>query len=502
MDIVIIDLIRQKRYQSKLNVAFETQLGTKNSEIFAEEQDEDRPIITNKLLKTLESTAEDCNVPIPSILFGSKNTDNLNKLFQYPDGKKVNLIENYHSFSYLSFAEKFELNQYQNLLDDSMRSLFQLNLYPCEAERKKLMYYDKTTMENHLCSALFFSTSREIMRITVKLVCGSPADKVSLLFYLHQCYRTLSSRNQLDGDNMRLREKLLGYCRKRLACKLQQGVADITLQARSILEIKTYSDKQVILETNKGEKDYVCNLLAMALKPDELKNIRVDTKLVPESEIQIVRAMTPGRCKKFQILYQENFWRQAGYSGDILSIRGPIIWAMERPNLSTTGSLDRFPGLIGYLKIHGRGDCESEVVEQLVKLFGDEAGDPVDYSETELTDIFVPRCGDFVALRQMTEEEDKRLLEWSALDIFAEGDVAAAINAGHVAYLQLLRYLRPQAQSFDDVNAVEVFTVLQEESPVGMWLNQINYVDSVWLAAYGVCALVGLKLMRDYWKGT
>ncbi|XP_022822128.1 uncharacterized protein LOC111353367 [Spodoptera litura] len=521
MDIVVLDLGSTFNYQSKCNVAFtehsDSDSDTENTNNTMYYNYTARQLLDNVARIYLLQYAKEFKLPLPKSIINpegliksefdedssslsSEQEDRipLQKLFQYPNGTTVEFLNNLHDFEYLSFLEKFELNQYQTFLDQCMSELFQTNKVNLEEERKVLQYYDRTTMEKNICETLLFSTSREIMRIIVRLVCGAPAKRVSLLFYLHQCYRTSSSKNHLGGLNTRFREKILGHCRKRLSSKLQQSVASITMQTKSIKQIRTYSE-QVILETLKGEITYTCNLLAMALRPDQLHNITVEDRLMSEKQIKMTKDLQPGYAKKFNILYRENFWSKQGYSGDIFSMRGPIIWAMERPRMSATGSLEKYSGLIGYLMVRENDnghESKAGVVEQLVKLFGEEAADPVSYRETLIADVYVPSCGDYTSLRKLMTEGSPKFLEWGALDVFADGDVAAALEAGHIAYLHLLGCLRPQAQTFDDIVATDWPTVLSE-SPLSRWKSQINMINGIKITMFTVAVVVGIKLLRS-----
>ncbi|KAF9420341.1 hypothetical protein HW555_003402 [Spodoptera exigua] len=521
MDIVVLDLGSNFNYQSKCNVGF-----TENNETDSDNENNNktmyysytaRQLLDNVARIYLLRYAKEFKLPLPDSIINPENTKRsetdeesltfateqeesvpLQKLFQYPNGTTVEFLNNLHDFEYLSFLEKFELNQYQTFLDHCMTELFQTHKVNLEEERKVLLYYDRTTMEKNICETLLFSTSREIMRIIVRLVCGAPAKRVSLLFYLHQCYRTSSTKNHLGGLNTRFREKLLGHCRKRLSSKLQQSIADITMQTKSIKQIRTYSE-QVILETLKGEITYTCNLLAMALRPDQLHNIHVEDHLMTENHTKITKGMQPGYAKKFNIQYRQNFWSRQGYSGDIFSMRGPIIWAMERPRMSTTGSLEKYSGLIGYLMVRENDDgCESKaaVVQQLVNLFGEEAADPVSYRETLIADVYVPSCGDYISLRRLMTEGSPKFLEWGALDVFAEGDVAAALEAGHTAYLHLLGCLRPQALTYDDFVATDWPTFLSE-IPLSRWKSQINVISGIKITMCTVAVVIGVKVLRS-----
>jgi hypothetical protein len=504
MNIVVLDMAEGQKIPSKSNVSFRQKTDDDDESMSDLSNEEDsQPLVDDYTARHyIARYAKELNIALPEYFLENRNSTSLNKLFQHTNGNTVECPNDFHDFTYLNFIEKFELNQYQTLLDHSMKNLFQ-NKDDTDQERKRLLYYDQTNMEHHICDALLFSTSRDVMRTIVRLVCGASADSVSVLFYLHQCNRTNSSRNHLDGDNTRFREKLLGYCGKHLANKLQQSIADITLPSKPIKEIRAYSDERVILKTMKGETNYVCNLLAMALRPDELHKIDVEDQLLSAKEADVACAMTRGRAKKFAVQYETNFWASQGYSGDILSIKGPIIWAMEKPKLSTTGSLGRYPTLIGYLKVKEGTKSgmtnEEAVLEQLVKLFGSEAAFPVSYKETEIDDVFVPKCGDYVAIRTLTGQVSRKYLEWGTLDIFADGDLAAALQAGHTAYLHLLSCLRPQAQTFEDLCTVSFPTALCE-GPLEEVLCHMNYKRGFRMVLYTAVFYIGVRLLRDYMK--
>lgn len=529
MDIVLLDLHTPlPRQRSKVNVAFmDVAHDESDTEIEQGHEHHDcsaRELLSNVARWYLIKYSKELRVPLPdpiiypegkqgtfmstmfqnyqesTLYFSTSRTlveiGPLQKLFQYPNGSTVEFLNNVHDFEYLNLFEKFELNQYQAYLDKSMSDLFQSSYVDSEAERNTLLFYDQTSMESNICSTLYFSTSREIMRIIVRLVCGAPAHSVSLLFYLHLCYRTSSTKNHLGGLNTRFREKLLGHCRKRLTSKLHKSVADITMQAKSITGIRKYSDHHVILETIKGETTYICTLLAMAIKPDELHEIQVEDKLISDETSKITKGLTPGIVKKFCVLYDENIWSKQGYSGDIFSMRGPIIWAMERPRMSTTGSKEKYSGLIGYLRVQEDDkDCRADVLEQLVNLFGSEAAKPVSYRETLIADVFVPRCGDYVALRSLISRGSPAHIEWGALDLFAEGDVAAALEAGHTTYLHLMSCLRPQAQTFDDVVACE-WPIFLKEEPFSGWFSRVSPYSFMKLTMFATSVYIGVQVLR------
>lgn len=499
MDIMVLDLSTTMKQISKGNVAFYTE------HINLKEDDSD--IITTVTQQNVHRTkyfltkhALDLNIPIPTAILGRRADDQDFKVFQHSNGSFDELKSSYHDFDYLNFLQRFELNQYQRFLDESMRNLFKTHTSPTVLDQKSLLYYDQTSMEKHLSGALLFPISKEIMRNTVKLVCGASSKHVSVLFFLHQCYRTRSCTNHLDGANARIREKLLGFCRKRISTSLLQSTADITLRAKPITEIRTHANEEVVLETMLGETNYICNLLALALSPEQLNEIRVEKKLISEKEVTIIERLMQGRLKRFLVQYEINIWRNRGYSGDIVSVRGPIIWAIERPRMSGTGAKEKYATLTGYLNVKDFDrSYKKDVLEQLVSLYGEEARDPVSYSEKNINDILVPGLGDYVNFYRMTGEQNSKYVVWAAFDVFADGDMAAAIEAGHRAYLHLSSMLRPQAENFEDVVMGEWPSTLPEW-PLTRAARTTGIIGAFQYLFYGVALVYGIRLLRAYFR--
>ncbi|GBO98923.1 Probable flavin-containing monoamine oxidase A [Eumeta japonica] len=496
MDIKLLDLSGVVDNYSSRNVTFQVPLGEDDRQ--RESLDAADVYIGNVAHRYIMHYMTEFNIPIPETLFRTEVSDPPQKMYQYRDGRVVTSPNDYHEFSFLNFFQRLELNNYQSSLDRRMSELFR-GRREDDADSRTLRYYDRTSMESDLVSFLLLSESRDVMRLVVRTVCGASAHSVSLLFYLHQCYRNGGSRNYVGGANTSLREKLLGYCRKRLTRKLQQSVEDITFLVKPIKTIRTYSDEQVIVETTKGDYNYVCNQLAMAVRPEELSKISFEERLLSNlwEAVESARGLRPRQTKKFQVKYAEKFWRQRGFSGEILSVRGPILWAIEKPVYSTTGSLEKYSTLVGFLEADDEDEANSReaVLAQLVELFGAQAASPTEYRETEV-EGFVPRCEDYVALRSLARTSSA-LVVWGALDLFADGDLAAALEAGHSAYVRLVLSMRPQAQDFDDLSAMQWRRVLPDTSFV-TWFNTLSYNDGFRYVMYCGALYLGYRVFRKY----
>ena len=95
---------------------------------------------------------------------------------------------------------------------------------------------------------------------------------------------------------------------------------------------------------------------------------------------------------KFAAIYPRAFWREAGWSGDAMSQRGPMVEIHDASDAS--GQNAALFGFVGaspaYRAGIGRAELERQSLAQLVRLFGEEAGQPLwsgvqDWAQEPLT---------------------------------------------------------------------------------------------------------------------
>lgn len=155
-----------------------------------------------------------------------------------------------------------------------------------------------------------------------------------------------------------------------IARDLPDGVLRLTVTVATI----TYADGTVTLTTSAG--DVVAGAVVLALPPAlAAASINFDPPL-PEAVASAARS-TPvwmGGITKVVARYPDAFWRRAGLSGSGISHVGPM------RELHDMSGVDGVPGaLFGFVPAQQVGEStvsESGIVEQLVTMFGPDAGVP------------------------------------------------------------------------------------------------------------------------------
>ena len=102
-------------------------------------------------------------------------------------------------------------------------------------------------------------------------------------------------------------------------------------------------------------------------------------------------------------------------------------------------------------------------------------------------------------MRKLTLQPKPKYVEWGALDIFADGDVAAALEAGHTAFIHLVSSLRPQAQTYEDMSVIE-WPIILNENPFQQILSQVTITSSLRLLVYSAAAFLGIQIIKSYMR--
>ncbi|MCY6379788.1 flavin monoamine oxidase family protein [Hoeflea prorocentri] len=81
---------------------------------------------------------------------------------------------------------------------------------------------------------------------------------------------------------------------------------------------------------------------------------------------------------KFVAVYERPFWRQDGLSGDAMSRQGPLVETHDASSPQAgPGALFGFVGVPVQIRQSRQADLKAAALQQLVRLFGNEAGNPL-----------------------------------------------------------------------------------------------------------------------------
>lgn len=195
-----------------------------------------------------------------------------------------------------------------------------------------------------------------------------------------------------------------------LSLRVNGGMASITDSLAGRLDydsIKLNSFVSEIRYEKDGElrvvldedKSFIARKVLLAVPPAlAVRQIDFSPEL-PESLIRIAR-VTPvwmGIIIKTVIAYETTFWREAGFSGTVMSALGPLheIHDMSGPDGKTAA-------LFGFTAIQSpdqSSPIKEEVIEQLVRLFGQTASSPVELISKDWSREVYTSPGDVIRLQ-------------------------------------------------------------------------------------------------------
>ena len=241
--------------------------------------------------------------------------------------------------------------------------------------------WDGITVGDWLDRHVRSEEARAVFRIATQMVfAGEPRDISFLyfLFYLHS-----------GGSMTRLTSTHGGAQAQRLVGGAQPLCQRIAARLRGPIELATpvhaieQSDENVTVHHERGR--VTAGRAILALPPAAAASLRIAPEL-PVARARLHAQMPMGSVVKCVVAYERPFWREAGYSGEAISDGAPIRATFDA--CSPDGELSALVAFViaDEAKSFGARTLEERraaVVEHLVRLFGEEARDPLDYVDMD-----------------------------------------------------------------------------------------------------------------------
>ena len=191
-------------------------------------------------------------------------------------------------------------------------------------------------------------------------------------------------------------------------CRTQSTVKEISLQNKLLVtRIETSTESQEI------SSDFVVLALPPRLAVSSIK-FNPDFSSSRAMQLNNIATWMAGHAK-VALHYARPFWNQRGFSGDVISQRGPLqeIHDASSPQGSGYGLIGFF-GLAAQARLEKQAELNTAVIAQLVRLFGEAAALPLNvYIKDWAFDQYTA-----------TIDDQQQLLfhPSSSLDIFVEPD--------------------------------------------------------------------------------
>lgn len=241
--------------------------------------------------------------------------------------------------------------------------------------------WDAITVEDWKQQRVFTDSARAVLDGAVRAIFAAEPADISFLYFLHYL--------RSGGGLLRLAEIKNGAQQDRFvggAQQLSQCMADM-LDEPVILNAPvraiTQDDTGVIVQSDAGQ--FHARYAIVAIPPILAAEI-VYQPALPAARQQVGERMPMGSVIKCILAYERPFWRDAGFSGEVLSDGDPVRLVFDdSPADSSQGALVGF--LLGdsarRWSQHPQAERAHAVQSYLARLFGPQAAQPIAYADQD-----------------------------------------------------------------------------------------------------------------------
>jgi len=213
-----------------------------------------------------------------------------------------------------------------------------------------------------------------LMNFIVRTVFAVEPSQLSFLFFLFFLKAGGGYSALADIHGGAQQDKIVGGAQgvsDRMAAKLGDRVV-LNSPVRKIYQdgfgVTLHTDNQV----------YRANRVIVAIPPSVVNTIEFNPPL-PPARVHLNQRMPQGCAIKFLVLYDRAFWREKGFSGEILTTDEPAALFYD-----ATTSDGKQPAFVGFVvgstamdwSSRGEAAIQNGVIEQLVSVYGEEARNP------------------------------------------------------------------------------------------------------------------------------
>lgn len=325
--------------------------------------------------------------------------------------------------------------------------------------------YDSMTLYTFMEQNIWTDNIKEELAICSRIVFGLEASQVSFLFFLMYSAAaggTLRLLETSPGSGQEFRVK--GGTQQLSKMLVEQIGSDRVWLGAAVTAICQDSE-DIKVTTSAGTVS--CKAVIVACPSHLAAQIHYEPPL-PSERQRLIQSLPMGHMTKFIITYPTAFWREKGFSGEI------VVRPSESCPLSVTfdaTSPKGNPALVGFISgIQARDWCDRKleerrdaVISSLVKYLGPEASTYIHYAEKDWgkeqysggcpVNVMTPGMLTFYhpSLRKPCGR-----IHWAGTETATIwcGYLDGAVQAGQRAAMEVLAQLCPSSLSQEELNAV------------------------------------------------
>ena len=259
------------------------------------------------------------------------NELNIETYNQYTTGKKImetkGKLTNYSTaIPNVSIFSLVDLQLMLNKVNSTAKKVSSLHPFENHEFAKRL---DSMTMESFMYSSSFSSTSRSIADAAVKVVYGMEPNQINALFgamYVNSggSFEKLTLADKGCAQEKKIKGGAQQISEKMLEKVLSYSTEDVFLMNMALLEVNQ-SEGEHELVTVKA-KDTITGKIEVFKTKKVISSIPINQYIhvafkpeLPYFKRNVFKFSQMGHLIKFIVTYKKPFWRDNGYSGEVLS---------------------------------------------------------------------------------------------------------------------------------------------------------------------------------------
>ncbi|XP_076072289.1 putative flavin-containing monoamine oxidase A isoform X1 [Mytilus galloprovincialis] len=314
---------------------------------------------------------------------------------QYIQGRKFMQVDGHKISSYtssipsLSFFSLIDLDRSIKKMDKMAKLVNILDPYKSPQAKK----WDAMTVETFVSQNVWTQAAKDCLVSATRCMMGVELSQISVLYFLSYVNAAGSLQKLIEAtENCGQEFKIKGGAQqisKQLVSKLAKDTVKLSHPVLSIEQTKDC----VIVKTLNGT-EFKCKSVIMATPPNMTNKINFKPTL-PAPKKEIMNRMPVGLLNKVIITYEKSFWREAGCSGEIVTIggpstaegcdEGPLCIVYDATSSNNNAALVAFIGgkQAVQWQLQLEADRQSAVLKSLSSFFGDDVWNYKDYREQD-----------------------------------------------------------------------------------------------------------------------
>ena len=242
--------------------------------------------------------------------------------------------------------------------------------------------WDAQTAQDWMLANTCTQGARAVIEIATRAIFSCEPRDVSFLYFLHYVAASGSIETLAEVTQGAQQDRIRGGAFQ-LAQRLAQTLAPDSLRLDSPVHAVRLEAAGYAIDHAGGS--VLARRVIVALAPMLADRVRFEPAL-PASRALLAAHMPMGSVIKILVAYAEPFWRKAGFSGEAVSDSAPFSPVFDaclpgRPEGLLVGFIEG-----DHARRHGVLDPlarRQAVVDSLVRYFGPQAGEPLDYVEKD-----------------------------------------------------------------------------------------------------------------------